>query len=337
MSIDLESPSMEVEPINVVDYPSAGVGDITGCTDTTAITFTNRIIVSSTESSSSSGFEEYFRVNSFSAAKMPNNGAIIAVASQDAGVDHLPLTNDAAELARREASRVHVIWTPLGKYASVKRKAVVTGFSGDRSGDCQVGVVNIHIVNGSEFTEDTNLQYIWVLDGPLAGVKFRVVSQDDSNWVIVPFDTNTQIDLSIDSCFNFVAFGCSEPTYPYSLNAISPLPYIEVDGLAVPACNPQIATNVSSPTGESSYVYVIAEAPVNGTYQLFFYSFMLHQDSEVYQEYAVFGWRQLTFDGENKNARIKCDSTGNLHIVWESVDVCQNKYSTELLVLHPAQ
>jgi hypothetical protein len=90
------------------------------------------------------------------------------------------------------------------------------------------------------------------------------------------------------------------------------LPFVEVNGIAVSSVNPQIATNsYQSASITDRFVYVVTEANINGTAQLFFYSFNLGTGD-------IFGWQQLTYNGENKNAKLHVDSRNNLHVVWES-------------------
>ncbi len=89
------------------------------------------------------------------------------------------------------------------------------------------------------------------------------------------------------------------------------LPYIyDTYNREVPCVYPSIAYTKDKLT-DKIYVYVVCQAPVDGIYQLFFYSFVLGEDLKN-------SWTQLTKDYENKNAKIQCDSNGNLHIVWES-------------------
>lgn len=94
---------------------------------------------------------------------------------------------------------------------------------------------------------------------------------------------------------------------------ISPLPFIkDVEGREVPSVYPSISARKERINGQT-YVYVVCQAPVDGIYQLFYYSFELGETNFDPKE-----WKQLTSDGENKNAKIACDSVGNLYIVWES-------------------
>jgi hypothetical protein len=64
-----------------------------------------------------------------------------------------------------------------------------------------------------------------------------------------------------------------------------------------------------------SYIYIIAEAMVNGQIQLFLYSFSVGGSNYTP---TTFGWKQLTYDGENKNPKATIDKSNTLHIVWES-------------------
>lgn len=314
MNIDLNTPSFNLEPISVVDYPHAGTGEFVGCAPASPVSFTHTVAVNAGSSSSSSGIASYLRVNSFSACKLSNNTALIAVASQKLGVEKLQPTEDVAELSRRASSRVHILSAPLGeKYAAAVRCGTIVSVEEEPISDCAVGIINLRVNVGETIWGDEELDSLWVLDGELTGLKFRIIGRTAPDlWKIVPADNTLTIDFNVGAFVHFIAYGGKDYEYPNSLNTISPLPYIEVDGLAVPATNPQIASNPFDAPSLSPYVYVIAEAPVDGVYQLFFYSFKVGTD------YEVFGWRQLTFDGENRNARVKADKNGNVHVLWES-------------------
>lgn len=112
-------------------------------------------------------------------------------------------------------------------------------------------------------------------------------------------------------CQEFVIVSSSSPS-DEGLSNVNPLPYIKDPfQRELPAVNPTIAA-VPDRVNGSSYCYAVCQAPVNGVYQLFYFGFSLgNVDSDL-------EWKQITFEGENKNARAECDSMGNLHLVWES-------------------
>lgn len=113
-------------------------------------------------------------------------------------------------------------------------------------------------------------------------------------------------------CQQFVIVSSSEPNNS-GISSLNPLPYIlDEFRREIPATNPVIAIPKERIEG-STYAYIVAQAPVNGVYQLFLYS--LSADGEQGNSPE---WTQLTFTGENKNPVIECDSIGNLHILWES-------------------
>jgi hypothetical protein len=144
----------------------------------------------------------------------------------------------------------------------------------------------------------------------MAGKRFQVEERVAPDRFVCKFFDSPYTDLTPGLRFNYVSYYTATPTATSS--AFIPLPYIEYNGFAVPSVNPQIACNAAVfPPPQNPHVYVVCQAPVNGTYQLFFYGFQLGTSN-------IFLWKQLTFNGENKNPRIKVDSIGNLHIVWES-------------------
>lgn len=285
------------QPLEDSDYPIKGVGEFQGC------------------NSSSSATSSFPRVNSFSACKTSTNIGLVAVSSLAPGVEALPYTEDESELARRRSAGVYIFATSLGDhYASPVRTARIQAVDGLFGEDCDDG---IDVRVDEDIHADTNMNFVWSLDGDFAGRKFHIGARTGTNvWRLKVADGGDAITAAdIDSCFHFVAYCPKTYDGPDSLNSISPLPQIEIDGLAVPTINPQIASNHLGSTEVNPYVYVVAEAPVNNVYQLFFYAFQMGAETS---DFAVYGWKQLTFDGENRNSKISVDRVGNLHIVWES-------------------
>ena len=64
-----------------------------------------------------------------------------------------------------------------------------------------------------------------------------------------------------------------------------------------------------------SYVYVIAEVILSNESQLFYYSFTIGETGYLSRS---FGWKQITYDGNNYNPKAIVDSRGNVHVTWES-------------------
>jgi hypothetical protein len=322
MNIDLNTSGAVSQPSTDADYPSAGLPTTSSSSTASIPVGQPSVSTANLGSSSSVSFIQanFPRVNSFSTAKLANNSAMIAVASQDEALLTLPPTNDPVELQRREAARVYVLSSAIDdKYASAVRIATVTstvpvGTSSTSTGGNQCYAVPGFLIQvDSDLTFDNTLTTLWVLDGPFAGVSLGIVQRYTSNtWKV---QSNSPINPQPGDCFKFVAYGNSTYSSPVSLASLSPLPYITTNEGIVPSINPQIAAWADAAPSSPKYVYIVAEAPVNGIYQLFFYSMkigILFSDSET------FGWQQLTFDGENKNAKIKVDRNGNLHVVWES-------------------
>ena len=146
----------------------------------------------------------------------------------------------------------------------------------------------------------------------------RIVSRDvDKNIIRIEVLSgfNNDIGPNINDniyCQKFVVVDSGTEMPSTDLVEVNPLPYIfDMYNREVPSVYPVIATRKIESTGKD-IAYVICQSPVNGSYQLFFYSFRVGEDVENVK------WKQLTSIGENKNAKIKCDSIGNLHLVWES-------------------
>ena len=304
-TLDILSPT----DINQVLYPEGGVPEIFGCAAQTQIT---RVYPITTQNSSSSSENaEFARIHSFSFAHTSQDTALVAISALD-DVPNETLT-DEADLARARAARVHILSTPVGSnYASPVRTGRVVNNT-ESYFDCSTGSV-IEIDVDTDMWPDANLQFIWALDGSMAGVKYKILSRTSPDrWHVISL-TADNVVTQIGDCFRFVAYGgpaCIH-TYPSdSLYAIQPLPYITDDGVAISASHPQIAVNDRTRPCGTLYGYVIAEAVIDGATQLFYYGFDV---STV----GVYGWKQLTYDGENRNAKVVMDGDNNLHVVWES-------------------
>ena len=100
---------------------------------------------------------------------------------------------------------------------------------------------------------------------------------------------------------------------------IGTLPYItDVFGNTASAVNVSVASDSSS-VNSYAYIYLIAEAMVFNVSQLFLYSIKVELECGVASSpVEVYGWRQLTLNGENKNPRTTVDRSGNLHVFWDS-------------------
>jgi hypothetical protein len=274
-------------------YPVAGVGVVSGNQSPTKATSLAAL-----------------RVNSFSATALPDNTALIAVASQDPTVvSELPINETDSfaevELARRESSRVFVHGSLLDPSGMVPTTVRTGRVESSNSLEETITIEVDDVIYGQ-----TTYQALWCLDGELAGKRFQVERRVSPNLFVCKHYGSPYAPLATGLTFGYVSYRSATSIAPVA--AFTPLPYIEHNGFAIPAVNPQIATNAAIfPPPANPYVYVVCQAPVNGTYQLFFYGFQLGTTN-------IYLWKQLTFNGENKNPRCRVDSIGNLHIVWES-------------------
>lgn len=122
-------------------------------------------------------------------------------------------------------------------------------------------------------------------------------------------------------CMPFVAFDSSSGKTAKIGGLPESLPIItDIYGTELSVANVTIASSrYMSHAGSASYIYVIAEASTKQSHQLFMYSMKVQSaDSETYTDSETYGWKQLTFGGENKNPKAICDDAGNLHVFWES-------------------
>ena len=314
-----------VTPFDIArqSLPVAGTPELQGCGSQTEATITT---IDKFGSSTSTSTYRLPRINGFSVAKALGDAALVAISSQSPFDPSATTVTDPVELSRVQSSRIHILYTSSSVgYAAPVRRARIIDSSPDYH-DCPSGFT---VEIDADLAADPKLTRLWAIDGNLhfsglpisseyankpVGILFKIVKKADFNrWVIQPDDANIDLIANVGDCFSFIAYGglaCSH-AYPLYLNPVQPLPYISVNGLAVSAVNPQIASNWQDAPNAPLVGYVIAEAPVGGASQLFLYSFNASDGS-------TFGWQQLTFNGENKNAKIAMDKTGNLHIVWES-------------------
>lgn len=303
-------------------FPFAGTPELEGCGSQTEATITSNSLLSSSTTVTQPAI--FPRINGFSVAKLSNDAALVAISAQNTFDPSVAFT-DQDEVDRVRASVVHVLYTSASvAYAVPVRRATVIDITPDYQ-DCPVGFT---IIVDADIASDSKLSHLWAIDAtehfqglPVAdefhnkpvGALFKIVKQAEFNrWVIQPSDQNLNLTIAVGECFTFIAYGglaCTHK-YPLGLNLIQPLPPIMDGPQVVSSANPQIASNWYDAPSSEKYGYVVAEANVGST-QLFFYSFNLDDGS-------VFGWKQLTFNGENKNAKIAMDKFGNLHMVWES-------------------
>ena len=157
------------------------------------------------------------------------------------------------------------------------------------------------------------------LDSQLGSQSYAIVGRDDDRilTIDVPFGVNNGVGPQISDniyCQKFVIVDGTRTPTTEGLTSVNPLPYIKDKmNREIPAVYPSIAARTDWIDG-NMYAYIVCQAPIsNGSYQLFLTSFRLGDSPNSYGD-----WIQLTTLGENKNAVIRCDSYGNLHIVWES-------------------
>ncbi|MEI6297304.1 MAG: hypothetical protein WCO84_06745, partial [bacterium] len=258
----------------------------------------------------------YTRVNGYSVCKVSDDTALVALSTFDTTTEDNP-----PKLLRDDQSRVYLISTNIGfSYASNARMGRVTNESVEVD-NCIYNVIEIAV--DDDIWSDTRLNRLMVLDGDLKGIEFRVLSRVSPNRWLIMGDISSKV-ITVGQCFFFTAFehvqaNSTSSSREADLTRIQPLPNIKDGDTNLHAINPQIAVSEHISPDGNKYAYVVAEAPVNGVYQLFMFAFAVKNSST---DFLVDGWYQLTYDGENRNPSIAVDRIGNLHIAWES-DRCQ--------------
>lgn len=144
-----------------------------------------------------------------------------------------------------------------------------------------------------------------------------IVARDYVNNVIkinVPEGFNNDIGPNILSnifCQNYAVVDSTKELEKKELNITVLPPVKDKYNRELSCVYPVITTRRINATGEE-IAYIVCQVPINGVYQLFYFSFRVGSQIENTT------WKQLTYSGENKNPKIKCDSVNNLHIIWES-------------------
>ncbi len=219
--------------------------------------------------------------------------------------------------SRISESHIHVVKNGLRlDFYSDNRFSVVV--SGENvSSVCLNSNKTLEILTSSEAISDLGDTIVF-LDPQLDSQQYSILSRTDKTIRIeMPNGVNNDngpVILDNILCQDFVIIDSTESLINDSdLSSVSPLPYIKDKyQREIPSVYPSIASRKDY-KNDNTYVYVVCQAPdESGAYQLFYYSFRLGDES------SQGSWKQITFDGENKNAVIKCDHQGNLHIVWES-------------------
>ena len=157
---------------------------------------------------------------------------------------------------------------------------------------------------------------------PQIGYQYNTIhSRDTTNNIIyinMPDGYNNDVGPIISDnyyCQKFVVVDATATLASISPTISNPLPAIyDIYNREVSCVYPVIATCKKADASGNlvDFVYVVCQAPVNGIYQIFYYSFIYGQDP-INTE-----WKQITENSENKNPKIRCDSAGNLHMIWES-------------------
>jgi hypothetical protein len=277
--------------LNNFAYPSKGLAEKTGCYDL--------VQVSSTSASN------FPRINSFSACKTSKNMCLVAVSSISTNFASMAAESEE-EIQTLQSSKIYVIYSQLGEHFSTnvrKARVIQTGTACDNG---------IDVVVDSDVFSDVGANFVWIVDGNFASRKLYISQRIEPNVWRLQFADGEVFEPELGTCFSYIAFCKNVNNSIPAINKISPLPYITVNGEIVTALNPQIISNDKAALNATEYAYIVAEAPVNGNYQLFLYSFSLDSD------YSAFGWKQLTFNGENKNAKLSFDKFNNLQLTWES-------------------
>tara|TARA_B100000614_G_scaffold262909_1_gene300833 strand:+ start:320295 stop:328112 length:7818 start_codon:yes stop_codon:yes gene_type:complete len=134
---------------------------------------------------------------------------------------------------------------------------------------------------------------------------------------VIPEGVNNTFGPTITSnfyCEKFVITDSVTAASTEDLVTVVPLPYIkDIFQRELPAVNPTVCS-YRDDVGDT-FIYVICQSPISdGAYQLFYYSFRIGDDPSTGSP----DWKQLTYDGENKNPTARIDGGGNIHVVWES-------------------
>lgn len=247
------------------------------------------------------------RINSFDNVVLRNGIVVTALVSQDSSMDETQnrifLLSDKSSLSSGSISQ-----SP-----NSRRYAIV--IPNEAAGQFTI-IVDADTYNGAEIGYEVLLlneifnNSSYVISGKSPpntnrdGYKLVLEGGPEINeWLVcIPI---TIIDTNCDPSINIVDIGT--------------LPYIsDVFGNTASVVNVSVASDSSS-NNTYTYIYLIAEAMVFNVSQLFLYSIKVELEcGTASSPVEVYGWKQLTLNGENKNPKTIVDRTGNLHVFWDS-------------------
>jgi len=178
---------------------------------------------------------------------------------------------------------------------------------------------------------DTNDLYVVIFNDIFAYTAFKVMNRgvdeysgfyylslSNQDGSLVAINVNEWLSCQLAVFFERLLDVNYNFTYPnLNIDLVKKLPFIsdENDNI-INVTNVSICSNIKNVEDNNFYyVYVIADAVVGSTSQLFFYSFVVGENAS---DIGTYGWKQLTFDGNNKNPKSHVDKDNNLHIFWES-------------------
>ena len=143
----------------------------------------------------------------------------------------------------------------------------------------------------------------------------RRIDEYTGDYIVIAEVGNTNV--SIDTwmfCVNATFYRRESTPDRYIDGVSNNLNYVtDEDGNILQTLNVVITSNEDYiGTDEESYVYLIAEAYINNSSQLFFYSFSIGKDNTYIAE--SYGWKQLTSVGNNSNPKAYVDKTNTLHV-----------------------
>lgn len=245
-------------------------------------------------------------ISGYSATVTQDGILIGAVASVPRFVD--PSGKDAVELSK--TSQVHIFTVNTGNDKPEPRRVSVINDAQIDSQDCSENGMKVFV--GKDITDPA---YLYFIEGPDAGRRYLLSPANENGHAFMSPNDGSSSKLSKDDCFFAFIENSNSSRRGFVDSAISKLgmslPHVRSGDQIISARSPSVAYLPPSDS-DPGVIYVVCSAALNGKYQLFFYSFTAEANPSVY------GWRQLTFDGDNRDPILSVDSQGDLIAHWTS-------------------
>lgn len=300
----------------VLPTPLDGLGNTAGTSDNSTAIVTEKKESTIVTTGTLSASEQVISVQAHDVTQTPYGKAIHAYVAMNKGGtgDVAPTENDPTGASSTSSnSQVRV-------YLSTANTAL------DKSPNAQIssGIVSpnngnvILLVHRDIYAQSSVGNMVQLLKAEFEFSFYKIIRKLEPEEYIPFYRFELQAEINVlehDFCVPYLLMtGTQTPSQAVPLGTPQLLPAIQdnIGRNAVPVNVSVACSKTKIYNSDISYIYVIAEAVVEGVSQLFFYAITTAASPQKY------GWKQLTSRGENRNPKALCDGSGNLHIFWDS-------------------